>query len=227
MLVKFLPLAKISRMILDLLRSILADAISIFTIMNPLSVGVIMLGLLDEDATKSEIRRVSSKTTRAAFIAMVVAFLLGNYIFQFFGISPNGLRIFGGTILFMMGLNMVQGHGKKVNHTIKDQEAAMDRDDISVVPLAIPVLVGAGMLTTLINMSIEAQGWEDYLSGVIAIILCSIAALLILQNMQIIKKVLGLNGLKVFNRVMGLVVGSLAAQIFLEGLFGLYKSYLG
>lgn len=213
-------------MFLDLLRSILADTISIFTILNPLSVGVIMLGLLEEDAPNSQIRRVSSRTMRAAFIAMLIAFLLGNYVFQFFGISPHGLRIFGGTILFIMGLNMVQGHGKKVNHTPKDQLAAQDRDDISVVPLAIPVMVGAGMLTTLINKSIEAQSWMDYLSGVIAIILCSIAGLLILQRMPLIKDGLGVNGLKVFNRVMGLVVGSLAAQIFLEGFFGLYKTYL-
>ncbi len=213
-------------MFLELLRNILADTISIFTIMNPLSVGVIMLGLLDEETPQEEIRRVSSRTMRAAFIAMVIAFLLGNYIFQFFGISPHGLRIFGGTILFIMGLNMVQGHGKKVNHTAKDQMAAMDREDISVVPLAIPVMVGAGLLTTLINMSIEAEGWQDYLSGVIAIIICSISGLLILQRMPIIKKGLGVNGLKVFNRVMGLVVGSLAAQIFLEGFFGLYNTYL-
>ena len=125
-----------------------------------------------------------------------------------------------------MSILHVQGHGKKVNHTPKDQLAAQDRDDISVVPLAIPVMVGAGMLTTLINKSIEAQSWMDYLSGVIAIILCSIAGLLILQRMPLIKAGLGVNGLKVFNRVMGLVVGSLAAQIFLEGFFGLYKTYL-
>lgn len=214
------------RMFLDLLRSILADTISIFTIMNPLSVGVIMLGLLDDGAPKSEIKRVSSKTMKAAFVAMVVAFGIGHYIFQFFGISPHGLRIFGGTILFIMGLNMVQGHGKKVNHTQKDQAAAMEREDISVVPLAIPVMVGAGMLTTLINMSVEAQSWQDYVSGFVAIIICSIAAFLILQRMPIIQKALGVNGLKVFNRVMGLVVGSLAAQIFLEGLFGLYQNFL-
>jgi multiple antibiotic resistance protein len=213
-------------MILDLLRSILSDTISIFTIMNPLSVGVIMLGLLDEGAPKSEIRQVSGKTARASFLAMMVAFLLGTYIFQFFGISPDGLRIFGGTILFMMGLNMVQGHGKKVNHNEKDQKAAEKRDDIAIVPLAIPVMVGAGLLTTLINMSIAATTWQDYVSGIIAIIICSIAALIILRRMPFIKKTLGDNGLKVFNRIMGLVVGSLAAQMFLKGLFSLYENHL-
>lgn len=213
-------------MFLDLLRSILSDTISIFTIMNPLSVGVIMLGLLDSDAPKSEIHQVATKTVRASFLAMVIAFAIGTYIFQFFGISPNGLRIFGGTILFMMGLNMVQGHGKKVNHNDKDQKAAEKREDIAIVPLAIPVMVGAGLLTTLINMSIAAEKWQDYVSGFVAIIICSIAALLILRRMPLIKKTLGDNGLKVFNRVMGLVVGSLAAQMFLTGLFSLYENHL-
>lgn len=212
-------------MILDLLRSILSDTISIFTIMNPLSVGVIMLGLLHENAPREEINHISKKTVRAAFIAMLIAFLLGTYIFKFFGISPDGLRIFGGTILFIMGLNMVQGHGKKVNHNEKDQKAAEKREDISVVPLAIPVMVGAGLLTTLINMSIAAEKWQDYVSGLLAIIICSIAALLILKRMPFIKKALGDNGLKVFNRVMGLVVGSLAAQMFLKGIFSLYQNF--
>jgi len=212
-------------MILELLKDILGNSISIFTIMNPLSVGVIMLGLLDENATKEEVRSTAKKTTRASFVAMMVTFLLGTYIFDFFGISPEGLRIFGGTILFIMGLNMVQGHGKKVNHNMKDQQAALELDDISVVPLAIPVMVGAGLATTLINLSIAAETWQDYLSGVLAIVVCSVAALLILQRMPFIKKTLGVNGLKVFNRIMGLVVGSLAAQMFLSGVFSFYQSH--
>jgi multiple antibiotic resistance protein len=211
-------------MIIDFLQDILRNSIAIFTIMNPLSVGVIMLGLLDENASKIEVRQTATKTTRAAFVAMVVTFLLGTYIFDFFGISPDGLRIFGGTILFVMGLNMVQGHGKKVNHTDNDQKAALKRDDISVVPLAIPVMVGAGLATTLINLSIAAKTWQDYLSGTIAIIICSLAALLILRRMPFIRQTLGDNGLKVFNRIMGLIVGSLAAQMILSGMFSFYHA---
>ncbi len=213
-------------MILELLRQILGDSISIFTIMNPLSVGVIMMGLLDGDTSKKEIGQIATKTSRAAFIAMLVTFLVGNYIFKFFGISPHGLRIFGGTILFIMGLNMVQGHGKRTNHSAKEQEAAMEREDISIVPLAIPVTVGAGLATTLINLSIAATRWQDYVSGIVAISICSIASLLILRRMPYIKKAIGDNGLKVFNRIMGLVVGSLAAQMFLTGVFGLYEIYV-
>lgn len=210
---------------LEFLKQIFTDTISIFTIMNPLSVGVIMLTLLPEDASKKDLHTVVNKSTKAVLITMLVIFLVGTYIFDFFRISPHGLRVFGGVILFMMGLNMVQGHGKRVNHNAKDQEAAKEREDISIVPLAIPVAVGAGLTTTLITLSVARSSWHDYVSGISAIVICSIAYWLILRRMPFIKRSLGDNGLKVFNRLMGLIVGSLAAQMILSGLFSLYQLY--
>ncbi len=210
----------------ELFRSILGDAISIFTIMNPLSAGVVMLTLLDEDVTKKEIQKTAWKNTRAVFITMLVLFLLGAYIFDFFGISPHGLRVFGGIILLVMGFNMVQGVGKKVNHTAADQRAAAERNDISTVPLAIPIIVGPGMATTLITMSVASAGWQGYVSAISAIVICCAASLVILRRMPFIKRTLGANGLKVMNRLMGLIVGSLAAQMILRGVLGLYELFL-
>lgn len=207
---------------MDLIRHILTDAISIFTIMNPLAAGVIMLTLLDEGVTKEEIREVAFKNTRAVFVAMLVLFLAGVYVFDFFGISPDGLRIFGGIILLAMGFNMVQGHGKRVNHNPSEHAAAKSQEDVSVVPLAIPIIVGPGLATTLISMSIAAGDWKDYLSGGVAILIVSVASYIILRRMPFIKRRLGENGLKVFNRLMGLIVGSLAAQMILSGIGGLW-----
>lgn len=186
--------------------------------MNPLSVGVIMLTLLDETVTKQEIKATAFKATKGTFVAMVVVFLIGQYIFKFLGISPDGLRVFGGIILLIMAVNMVQGHGKTVNHSTKEREAAEAREDISIVPLAIPITVGPGLATTLLNMSVAATTWQSYVSGISAIVICCIASYLILQRMPYIKEKLGVNGLRVFNRVMGLIVGSLAAQMILSGI---------
>lgn len=208
---------------MDLVRHIFTDAISIFTIMNPLAAGVIMLTLLDEGVTKEEIKDVAKKNTRAVFIAMLVLFGAGLYVFNFFGIDPDGLRIFGGVILLAMGFNMVQGHGKRVNHNPSEHAAAKSQEDISVVPLAIPIIVGPGLATTLISMSISAEGWQDYVSGAVAILVVSLASYLILRRMPFIKRRLGENGLKVFNRLMGLIVGSLAAQMILSGIEGLWQ----
>ncbi len=205
----------------EILRDILGDTISIFTIMNPLSAGVVMLTLVDDDTTKREFNNIASKNSRAVFIAMVILYLSGTYIFNFFGIQPDGLRVFGGIILLLMGFNMVQGHDKKVNHRPQEQVAAQMRNDISLVPLAIPIIVGPGLATTLINLSIGSQGWENYVSVISAILICSLANYIILRRMPFIKKRLGVNGLKVFNRLMGLIVGSLAIQMMMQGLLGL------
>ena len=210
---------------LEILKTILADSISIFTIMNPLSAGAIMLTLVDEDTTKKEFDVIATKNSRTVLVAMLVLYLSGTYIFNFFGIQPDGLRVFGGIILLLMGFNMVQGHDKKVNHRATEQAAAQQRNDISMVPLAIPIIVGPGLATTLINLSISHTGWETYVSVISAIIICTIANYIILRRMPYIKKRLGVNGLKVFNRLMGLIVGSLAAQMLIIGAFGLYKFY--
>lgn len=184
-----------------------------------------MLTLVDEDTTKQEFDAIATKSSRTVFIAMLVLYLSGTYIFDFFGIQPDGLRVFGGIILLLMGFNMVQGHDKKVNHRQQEQVAAQLRNDISMVPLAIPIIVGPGLATTLINFSISNRGWESYVSVIAAIVICSVASYIILRRMPFIKRRLGVNGLKVFNRLMGLIVGSLAAQMLISGVFGLYRFY--
>lgn len=211
---------------LDLIRTIFSDTISVFTIMNPLSVGVIMLTLLHEGISSKQIQSIALKTTKGTFVAMMVVFLIGQYIFKFLGVSPDGLRVFGGIILLVMGINMVQGHGKKVNHSSKEREAAGLQEDISIVPLAIPITVGPGLTTTLLNMSVASTTWQGYVSGISAITVCCIASYFILGRMPYIKEKLGVNGLRVFNRVMGLVVGSLAAQMILTGISGIWKLHI-
>lgn len=211
--------------VLDLLKNILTDTISIFTIMNPLSAGAIMLTLVDETTTKKEFKNIAAKSSKTVFIAMLILFLSGTYIFNFFGIKPDGLRVFGGVILLVMGFDMVQGHGKKTNHQSTEHAAAQQQNDISMVPLSIPIIVGPGLATTLINLSISNDGWESYTSVAIGILICSLANFLILSRMPFIKRRLGVNGLKVFNRLMGLIVGSLAAQMLINGAFGLYENF--
>ncbi len=210
---------------LDILKSLLGDSITMFTIMNPLSAGAIMLTLVESNTSKKEFHHLAIKNSRAVFVAMVIIFLSGNYIFQFFGIQPAGLRVFGGVILLMMGFNMVQGHDKKVNHKPQDQKAAQERNDISVVPLAIPIMVGPGLASTLVNLGVNAHKWQNYASVIGAIAVCALASFIIFKRMPFIKKKLGVNGLKVFNRLMGLIVGSLAAQMLISGIIGLYQNH--
>ena len=205
--------------------NILTQSVALFTIMNSISAGAIMLTLVPETISRKDLKVIAKKNTKAVFFSMLILFVIGVYVFQFFGISPMALRVFGGLILLFMGINMVQGHDKKVNSSRGEREAAMLKDDISIVPLAIPIIVGPGLATSLITSQIEAKDWMDYLVTVIAIIIVSYVNYLFLSNMIHVKQRLGVNGIKVLNRLMGLVVGSLAIQMMVQGLLQLWESY--
>lgn len=205
--------------------SVLTQSVALFTIMNSISAGAIMLTLVPETISRKNLKLIARRNTRAVFLSMLILFLLGIYVFQFFGISPMALRVFGGLILLFMGINMVQGHDKKLNSSQREREAAMEKDDISIVPLAIPIIIGPGLATSLITFQLEAVDWVDYLVTVLAIIIVTVANYLVLSNMNYIKNRLGLNGIKVLNRIMGLVVGSLAVQMIVQGLQELWTHF--
>lgn len=205
--------------------SVLTQSVALFTIMNSISAGAIMLTLVPETTSRKEFKLIARRNTRAVFISMFVLFLIGIYVFQFFGISPMALRVFGGLILLFMGINMVQGHDKKLNASQRERDAAMDKDDISIVPLAIPIIIGPGLATSLITFNLEATTWHDYIVTILAILIVTFTNYQVLANMSFIKIRLGLNGIKVLNRIMGLVVGSLAVQMIVQGLQELWKHF--
>lgn len=205
--------------------NILTQSVAFFTIMNSISAGAIMLTLVPDTISHKDLKSIALKNTKAVFSSMIVLFLIGIYVFQFFGISPMALRVFGGLILLLMGVNMVQGHDKKLNSSASEREVAMNKEDISIVPLAIPIIIGPGLATSLINSNIESTTWEDYAVTIIAIIIVSTANYLVLANMNYVKNRLGIGGIKVLNRLMGLVVGSIAIQMMVQGLKELWEYF--
>jgi len=206
--------------------NLLTQSVALFTIMNSISAGAIMLTLVPDTISHKELKSIALKNTKAVFIGMLILFLIGVYVFKFFGISPMALRVFGGLILLFMGINMVQGGDKKVNSSSGEREAAILKEDISIVPLAIPIIIGPGLATSLITIQINALDWIDYVVTIIAIIIVTTLNYFLLANMNYVKKRLGINGIKVLNRLMGLVVGSLAVQMIVLGLQELWFSFL-
>lgn len=206
----------------SLVSSALYHTVSLITIMNSVAAGAIMLGVVGDDVERKAVKIIARKNTIATFVAMVLTFLGGSYIFSILGISTNSLMVFGGVVLLMMGLHMVSGQTKKVNHSKDETAAAQEQEDISVVPLSIPVIVGPGLATTLITLSITSKNIESYISVLIAIVISCIINYLVLANMTLVKRSIGIQGIKILTRIMGLVVGSIAAQMILEGAKALF-----
>ena len=188
---------------------------SFFTLINPLgTMPIFMTMTTDLDANQRT--RTARKASIVAFITICIFALSGQLLFNFFGISVNSFRIVGGVIFFIMGMDMLQARLGKVK--IKDSEVKTYVNDISVTPLAIPMICGPGALTNAIVLMEDANSAGKIVTLFVAIILVMLLTFLILYSSSRIIKILGETGINVMMRLMGLIVMVIAVEFFFSGL---------
>jgi len=202
------------------------DTIALITILNPIAAASIMISLIGSEATSSTVRPIAFKTTLTIIIAGLVTLYSGEYIFKFFGINVMSIKVIGGILLMMIAINMASGNSSKSRHTPKEHEEAQESDDISIVPLGIPILFGPGVIATIIVLNNTAMKTlsmlDSYIVVSLSILLSSISTYFILVNATYINRILGVTGMKILTRIMGLVVGAIAAQFMVSGIKGLW-----
>ena len=188
---------------------------SFFTLINPLGTMPIFM-TMTADLDKTHRTRTAKKASIVSFITIVVFAFSGQLLFDFFGISVNSLRIVGGVIFFTMGLDMLQARLGKVK--VKDSEIKTYINDISVTPLAIPMICGPGALTNAIVMMEDADSIGKVIALVLTVFLVILLTYLILYSSSRIIKILGETGVNVMMRLMGLIVMVIAVEFFFAGL---------
>lgn len=188
---------------------------SFFTLINPFGTMPIFLTMTSE--LDSQQRTATAKKASIVAFATIVFFAFtGQILFNFFGISVNSFRIVGGVIFFLMGMDMLQARLGKVK--VKDSEVKSYVSDISITPLAIPMICGPGALTNAIVMMEDANSIEKKITLIITVFLVMLLTFLILYSSSKIIKLLGQTGVNVMMRLMGLIVMVIAVEFFFAGL---------
>lgn len=194
-----------------MLKEILFDTVSLVTILNPIAAAAIMVTLVKY----SDIPSVSKITSFTVLISSVVTMIAGGWILKLFGINLPSIKAIGGVVLLIIALNMVQGKEVAPTNSTKDEhEAAQEKDNVAIIPIAIPILFGPGVITTIIVLSEKSKNLLDKGALFFSIILASIVVYIILRNATFISKVLGINGLKIVTRLMGVNYRSNCIFIF-------------
>lgn len=188
---------------------------SFFTLINPLGTMPIFLTMTTELSAEDR-TRTARKASVVAFITIVTFAFTGQLLFNFFGISVNSFRMVGGVIFFLMGMDMLQARLGKVK--VKDSEVHTYVDDISITPLAIPMICGPGALTNAIILMEDAHTILLKVALIGSVILVMIVTYLILYSSSKIIKLLGQTGINVMMRLMGLIVMVIAVEFFFSGL---------
>ncbi|MEB5015708.1 MarC family protein [Pseudomonas aeruginosa] len=156
-------------------------------------------------------KRMAWRVALAALIASVALYLFGRYIFILFGITADAFRIGAGSVLFISALGMAQGRAAVQSDNVQQ--------DVTIVPLTIPLTVGPGTIGALLVMGV-GQGREAKLISLVAIFLACLTLGTTLYLSDRIERLLGDQGLQIVSRLMGLFVCALAAQIIVTGLKG-------
>lgn len=188
---------------------------SFFTLINPLGVMPIFMTMTADLESHQRIA-TAKKASIVSLITILLFSFSGQLLFNFFGISVDSFRIAGGVIFFLMGMDMLQARLGKVK--ISDSEIKSYISDISVTPLAIPMICGPGALTNAIVLMEDAASLEKKVILILAIFLVMLLTYLILFSSSRIIKILGETGLNVMMRLMGLIVMVIAIEFFFSGL---------
>lgn len=185
-----------------------------FTIINPIGVMPVFMSMV-ANLNAREQARTARKASLFAFLTMVAFAFSGQLLFSFFGISANSFRIVGGIIFFQMGAEMLQARLSRTK--INDDEVKEYVTDISITPLAIPMLCGPGAITNSIVMMEDAATVpkKAILIGVMALIM--LITYIVLRASSTISRWLGETGNKIMLRLMGLIVMVIAVEFFLSG----------
>ncbi|HNX09512.1 MAG TPA: NAAT family transporter [Methanothrix sp.] len=199
---------------------------TIFVIVNPVEATLVFV-TLTSSLNASEKSHIYRRTTLVAFALAILFSLGGNAILRLFGITVDSLRVAGGILLFLVAIDMLRGVRQQKKVTEAELLDANQREDVSIFPLAIPLLTGPGAITTVVVLMGAATNLTEKSLVLLAIVLTFLATFVILKFSEYIDQALGITGIMVMTRIMGLILGAVAVNFVALGAWNLYKSMAG
>ncbi len=188
---------------------------SFFTLINPLGIMPIFLSMTTE-LSVADRNRTAKKASIVGLITIIAFAFTGQLLFKFFGISVHSFRVVGGVIFFMVGMDMLQARLGRVK--IKENEIKSYVTDISITPLAIPMICGPGAITNSIVLMEDANSLAKQIVLIGSIFLIILLTYIILYSSSKLTKLLGETGINVMMRIMGLIVMVIAVEFLFSGL---------
>jgi multiple antibiotic resistance protein len=197
--------------------------LTLFVVVDPVGVAPAFLALVGE-RPRAEQKRVARKAIAVAGAVLFGFALGGDFLLGHLGISIDAFRIAGGVLLFRIAVGMVLASPHQ-RETVEEEEEARSRQDVSVFPLAIPLIAGPGALASLLILVGQAKGEASKLAAVFGMTALVLGLTwLALRLSGQLGRLLRRTGVNVVTRVLGVLLAALAVQYVADGVRGLLRA---
>lgn len=173
---------------------------------------------LTANYTPARRRRTAFVAALAATLTMMGFALVGNALFRALNLTLPAFQIAGGMILFLVALDMIRSETGTAEHQPSDEEASATTGEVAITPLAVPLLAGPAALSTVAVLMARADGIAQMASVFAAIAVMGLLCFLTFRLADPIQRRLGITGIHVLGRILGLVLAGIAVQFVLDGL---------
>jgi len=201
------------------LSEIVTIFLAVFIVVDPFGIVPVFISLTG-GFTPARRHSTILKAVLVAFVVLGLFIFTGSAILRFLGIQPGSFFIAGGVLMFIISIDLLLGRPGRTKTT--GREAAEDREDVSIFPLAIPMLAGPGAITTVL-LYVSENTLPPFipliLAGSVALALAMAGGTMLLSSFFL--RVLGRTGVSVIERIMGIVLTALSVQFVYDGLLKL------
>ncbi|MDQ6950716.1 MAG: MarC family protein [Mariprofundales bacterium] len=191
--------------------------VGVLAIVNPLGAVPVFLSL-SGDYSAGQRKQVAKSSALAVAIILILSIWLGDAILTFFGINIPAFRVGGGLLILLMAINMLHARQCHTRQSPEEAEEAENRENIAVVPLALPLMAGPGAISLVIVDAHQAVHWSGRWILSIGILVVAVTVWLALRLAEPIGERLGITGLNIATRVMGLLLAAIGVQMIALGL---------
>jgi multiple antibiotic resistance protein len=190
---------------------------AIFFVVDPLAVLPIFLAMTRNETAQHK-RATALRAAVTAGITLTVFAAAGTLIFRFFGITLGAFKIAGGVLLFMVALDMMQARQSRTRSTPEEEKEGIEKADVAIIPLAIPLLSGPGSIATVMVLMSRHSQWVYTIPVFASILLTAVATWLMLRGAGWIESHLSKTFMNVVMRIMGLILAAIAVEFVIAGI---------
>lgn len=210
----------------DFLHFSLLALSAIFFVVDPMAVVPVFLGMTRND-TEEKKERMARRASITAFFILSTFAVAGTLMMKALGVTLAAFKVAGGVLLMITSIEMLTATQSRTRMTREEEQEGAEREDVAIFPLAIPLLAGPGAIATVLALMGRAPRFTYAVPVVISIAITCAASYALLRAATRVARVLGVTGLNVMNRVIGLIIGAIAVQFVFDGIRDAFPKVMG